>query len=178
MYSWSTLLWHRCYYPHRSRDSMSPVCRIFNEEIFFICWIYIICFLSGILKSSRESSKTSFLNVWNLHFCTTFQNCPRDGHVAAFITFNDLLQGLDWRCVIPFPAVYKKCAAGNITKHTFKCKTCVWALWWISFPSMCFFNAPNKLSKHNIHRDIKLEFVILAYHVLSKKLPKSGYFPH
>jgi hypothetical protein len=29
VYSWSTLLWHRCYYPHRSRDSMSLVCRIF-----------------------------------------------------------------------------------------------------------------------------------------------------
>ena len=28
-YSWSTLLWHRCYYPHRSRDALSPVCRIF-----------------------------------------------------------------------------------------------------------------------------------------------------
>ena len=28
-YSWSTLLWHRCYYPHRSRDSVSPVCGIF-----------------------------------------------------------------------------------------------------------------------------------------------------
>ena len=28
-YSWSTLLWHQCYYPHRSRDALSPVCRIF-----------------------------------------------------------------------------------------------------------------------------------------------------
>ena len=28
-YSWSTLLWHRCYYPHRLRDSVFPVCRIF-----------------------------------------------------------------------------------------------------------------------------------------------------
>ena len=26
---WSTLLWHRCYYPHRSRDVLSPVCGIF-----------------------------------------------------------------------------------------------------------------------------------------------------
>ena len=29
-YSWSTLLWHRCYYPHLSRDSLSPVCGIFS----------------------------------------------------------------------------------------------------------------------------------------------------
>ena len=28
-YSWSTLLWYRCYYPHRSRDAFSPVCGIF-----------------------------------------------------------------------------------------------------------------------------------------------------
>ena len=29
-YSWSTLLWYRCYYPHRSRDALSPVCGIFT----------------------------------------------------------------------------------------------------------------------------------------------------
>ena len=28
-YSWSTLLWYRCNYPHRSRDALSPVCGIF-----------------------------------------------------------------------------------------------------------------------------------------------------
>ena len=27
---WSTLLWHWCYYPHRSRDALSPVCGIFK----------------------------------------------------------------------------------------------------------------------------------------------------
>ena len=32
-YSWSTLLWHRCYYPHRSRDALSPVCGIFWLEM-------------------------------------------------------------------------------------------------------------------------------------------------
>ena len=69
-------------------------------------------------------------------------------------------------------------AARIITKHTYKCTTCVWALWWISFPSMCLSNAPNQLPNHNIHRDIKLEFVMLAYYVLPKKLPNSGHFPH
>ena len=29
-YSWSTLLWYRCYYTHRSRDALSPVCGIFK----------------------------------------------------------------------------------------------------------------------------------------------------
>ena len=28
-YSWSTLLWYRCFYPHRSRDDLSPICGIF-----------------------------------------------------------------------------------------------------------------------------------------------------
>ena len=28
-YFWSTLLWYRCYYLHRSKDALSPVCRIF-----------------------------------------------------------------------------------------------------------------------------------------------------
>ena len=52
-------------------------------------------------------------------------------------------------------------AARIITKHTYKCKTCVWALWWISFPSMCFSNAPNQLPNHNIHRDINLNLLCL-----------------
>ena len=30
---WSTLLCHRCYYPHRSRDALSPVCGIFNLHL-------------------------------------------------------------------------------------------------------------------------------------------------
>ena len=34
--SWSTLLWYRCYYPHRSRDALSPICGIFVvvEEVY------------------------------------------------------------------------------------------------------------------------------------------------
>ena len=38
VYSWSTLLWYQCYYPHRSRDFMSPVRGIFSfnfHKIFF-----------------------------------------------------------------------------------------------------------------------------------------------
>ena len=57
-YSWSTLLWHRCYYPHRSRDALSPVCgnffckssfyMIFHDSawkciLFWQCWE---CFLA------------------------------------------------------------------------------------------------------------------------------------
>ena len=32
----STLLCHRCYYPHRSRDALSPVCGIFLWQLFSI----------------------------------------------------------------------------------------------------------------------------------------------
>ena len=30
-FSWSTLLWYRCYYPQRSRDALCPVCGIFCD---------------------------------------------------------------------------------------------------------------------------------------------------
>ena len=33
---WSTLLWHRCYYPYRSRDALSPVCGIFLYIYIFL----------------------------------------------------------------------------------------------------------------------------------------------
>ena len=39
-YSWSTLLWYRCYYPHRSRDSLSPVCGIFCGYLCYGCLCY------------------------------------------------------------------------------------------------------------------------------------------
>ena len=39
---WSTLLWHRCYNPHRSRDALSPVCGIFSFNLYlsskWICY--------------------------------------------------------------------------------------------------------------------------------------------
>ena len=45
-YSWSTLLWHRCYYPHRLRDALSPVCGIFSFAVpsALPCLLYVpIC---------------------------------------------------------------------------------------------------------------------------------------
>ena len=35
-YSWSTLPWYWCYYPHRSRDALSPVCGIFYQPAAFL----------------------------------------------------------------------------------------------------------------------------------------------
>ena len=33
-YSWSTLPWYWCYYPHRSRDALSPICGILKKRNF------------------------------------------------------------------------------------------------------------------------------------------------
>ena len=45
-YLWSTLLWYRCYYPHQSRDALSPVCRIFLSLSWLIYidlgWYWLI----------------------------------------------------------------------------------------------------------------------------------------
>ena len=38
------------------------------------------------VKTARAASGPWFIFVWMCHYCTTFQNCPRDGHVAAFFT--------------------------------------------------------------------------------------------
>ena len=58
VYSWSTLLWHLCYYPHRSRDALSPVCGIFCMPIklnnIYIC-VYIGAFINFLLLVSNRS---------------------------------------------------------------------------------------------------------------------------
>ena len=100
-----------------------------------------------------------------LHCCTMFQNCPRDGHVTAFITLkyrtyckvligylfqlctknvetnkslclstSDTTVPKGWRKkhegshssrIMHRTHVLWDGAAGLITKHTYKCKTCV-----------------------------------------------------
>ena len=70
------------------------------------------------------------------------------------------------------------CAAGIITIHTYKYRTLCLGIMVVIIPLHVFFQCPNKLPNHNIHRDIKFKFLMLAYHVLPKKLPNSGRFPH
>ena len=48
-YSWSTLLWYRCFYPHRSIDALSPVCGIFSFLLKFGS-PFNFCLLSGALQ--------------------------------------------------------------------------------------------------------------------------------
>ena len=52
-YSWSTLLWHRCYYPHQSRDALSPVCGIFHY------WLFVF-----FIKKSKKTRKKK-KKIWN-----------------------------------------------------------------------------------------------------------------
>ena len=59
-YSWSTLLWHRCYYPHRSRDALSPVCGIFSTR-------------ESTLRLTGWSLSYTINNLWfNIIFFFTF----------------------------------------------------------------------------------------------------------
>ena len=63
-YSWSTLLWHRCYYPHRSRDSVSPVCGIFSLYFRLIKLSFILPCKSEcqpIVQNSFQNFKMKFL---------------------------------------------------------------------------------------------------------------------
>ena len=53
-YSWSTLLWHRCYYPHRSRDALSPVCGIFLRSLC-MCFQYGFPCLCQVLLGCKIS---------------------------------------------------------------------------------------------------------------------------
>ena len=42
-YSWSTPPWYRCYYPHRSRDALSPVCGIFYKANILFLGTLLVC---------------------------------------------------------------------------------------------------------------------------------------
>ena len=69
VYSWSTLLWYQCYYPHRSRDALSPVCGIFNVGSIFQTRIYT-SFLGTQIHNPSGSSFTmvftrNCLSLWH-----------------------------------------------------------------------------------------------------------------
>ena len=60
-YSWSTLLWHRCYYPHRSRDTLSPVCGIF----LLINWdLSYFRFCHNLIKVLSQFEFLSLVTIW------------------------------------------------------------------------------------------------------------------
>ena len=89
-YSWSTLVWHRCYYLHRWRDALSPVCGIFF--FFFMLHTYlctlrkspnIFCFLSHpnishVFKVIRPCRSPDICQMWStclfLFYLVTISN--------------------------------------------------------------------------------------------------------
>ena len=148
-------------------------------------------------KPTRAAPGPKFIFVWMCHCFTMFQNCPRDGHVAAFITLkyriyckvlirgvSQLFELCTWNeetnkslCLstsdITAQRLEKKhdgsqssqtmhrthvlldCAAGIITIHTYKYRTLCLGIMVVIIPLHVFFQCPNKLPNHNIHRDIK-----------------------
>ena len=66
VYSWSTLLWYRCYYPHRSRDALSPVCGIFVTEVEKMSILFLLL-----------TNKLSSLLLSQFHPATLHQNLPQ-----------------------------------------------------------------------------------------------------
>ena len=75
---WSTLLWHRCYYPHRSRDALSPVCGIFliKTQLPPICHELFLKQKDSLVKQVNHSgNKELEINLRFLWLCA-IPNCP------------------------------------------------------------------------------------------------------
>ena len=69
-YSWSTLLGYRCYYPHRSRDALSPVCGIFSHKYLMFSQTKLPephIFYSGMYAVSKTFSISEYIG-WS-HTC-------------------------------------------------------------------------------------------------------------
>ena len=75
--SWTTLLWHWCYYTHRARDALSPVCGIFfSRENSLLCcgpilditliifFLYIFFYIKRSLTTLGTRRKIS--QVWHV----------------------------------------------------------------------------------------------------------------
>ena len=66
---WSTLLWHRCYYPHRSRDALSPVCGIFVNNIIpwiKLDWVATLMTDPPPISSTTLSKKRKRKRKWHM----------------------------------------------------------------------------------------------------------------
>ena len=65
-YSWSTLLWHRCYYPHRSRDALFPVCGIFPTILTYMIMLKNCKKKYISVDGCSQIQGTKFNSSWNL----------------------------------------------------------------------------------------------------------------
>ena len=96
-YSWPTLLWYWCYYPHRSRDALSPVCGIFpvyqatvinvyQAKLFMSLWPGCSC-LSG--KVIYEYQARLFMSIVQGYSCLSGKII----HVYHARAFRSIRQG-------------------------------------------------------------------------------------
>ena len=93
-YSWSTLLWYRCYYPHQSRDALSPVCGIFSCHFVYTFGIFI---QKRVLKD---------FDWWEVDFKTGPIHLKvkiHDAKKKRQVRCQTLSNGLEsWRCALRF----------------------------------------------------------------------------
>ena len=68
------------------------------------------------------------------------------------------------------------CAAGIITMNTYKYKTHVWALWWLSFPSICFLQCPQQAPESKHSQGYKTQICYACISCAPEKAPEFGTF--
>ena len=72
-YCWCTLLWYWCYYPHRSRDALSPVCGIFFLRRGASWWR--VCYQQGPLRlacTKKQAQTRAGRNYINYMFAKNY----------------------------------------------------------------------------------------------------------
>ena len=108
-YSWSTLLWYRCYYPHRSRDALSPVCGIFQEsfstlgEVTHIQHVYKIEPLDHIEYSGHIEHidpRDHIEHVWHTYRLERIKTKQQILHIEQIARYQDCLQSCSSMCAV------------------------------------------------------------------------------
>ena len=87
VFRFSTLLWYRCYYPHQSRDALSPVCGIFFKELTkSIKILKLNNLFSFIVQKFRNEKEKEIKYVkYNVIACDIVQTTPF--HVVQISNF-------------------------------------------------------------------------------------------
>ena len=94
VYSWSTLLWYRCYYPHRSRDLMSPIWGIFfqqNRYQYHFVGLSVIFYVNQLWRKVLYPCLRHLLQPWkwkNKNRSFEKRNIPSSCHPKQAIPFS------------------------------------------------------------------------------------------
>ena len=90
-YSWSTLLWYRCYYPHRSRVALSPVCGIFFFQTRH--FVYLQALLLGKKCETNISPETNIYKRFTFCFNTSLTSKTVTVSPLASARYSQVLTG-------------------------------------------------------------------------------------